>query len=143
MLLLHFLCEVQFDFKEFRERVDKFNVDQANWRVSPIGHDAAGNTYWMFDDCRLYRETPGSISTSMNLDTAGKIDEFVVYVESGCSDVTAGLNDVNHIESDELQSSSVTITNSPPSSEINQTGLKIKLKPIRPPAKSESWKLVS
>ncbi|KAI9351074.1 hypothetical protein DFJ73DRAFT_929906 [Zopfochytrium polystomum] len=29
-----------------------------HWRVDPIGWDSKGNTYWMFDDNRLYREAP-------------------------------------------------------------------------------------
>ncbi|KAJ3040105.1 hypothetical protein HDV00_011429 [Rhizophlyctis rosea] len=33
-------------------------IDRTFQRVEPVGYDAKGNTYWLFDDNRLYREAP-------------------------------------------------------------------------------------
>ncbi|KAJ3217284.1 RNA-splicing factor [Dinochytrium kinnereticum] len=48
----------KYDYPErFRQAVK--NDDESNhWRVDPVGWDAAGNTYWLFDDNRLYKEEP-------------------------------------------------------------------------------------
>lgn len=32
--------------------------DAVQWRVDPIGFDKKGSTFWLFDDNRLYKETP-------------------------------------------------------------------------------------
>ncbi|KAI9312033.1 hypothetical protein BX666DRAFT_890283 [Dichotomocladium elegans] len=56
--LLHILCEWQLDDAErFREHLDS-EEDAVHWRVDPIGYDAKGSLYWLFDDNRLYKETP-------------------------------------------------------------------------------------
>ncbi|KAI9276970.1 hypothetical protein BDA99DRAFT_123251 [Phascolomyces articulosus] len=56
--LLYLLCEWQLDdAATFREHLD--NEEEAvHWRVEPIGYDAKGSSYWLFDDNRLYKETP-------------------------------------------------------------------------------------
>ncbi|KAJ8653360.1 hypothetical protein O0I10_011011 [Lichtheimia ornata] len=56
--LLHTLCEWQLDDAErFREHLDS-EEDAVHWRVDPIGYDAKGSLYWLFDDNRLYKEMP-------------------------------------------------------------------------------------
>ncbi|KAL1922538.1 uncharacterized protein VTP21DRAFT_10077 [Calcarisporiella thermophila] len=56
LTMLHNLCEWQLDDPErFRQHV-KDEEEAFQWRVDPIGWDAKGNTYWLFDDNRLYRE---------------------------------------------------------------------------------------
>ncbi|KAH8550080.1 hypothetical protein BGW37DRAFT_91186 [Umbelopsis sp. PMI_123] len=56
--VLHTLCEWQLDDPErMREHLPSED-DAAHWRVDPVGYDANGNTYWLFDDNRLYRESP-------------------------------------------------------------------------------------
>ncbi|CAO0799772.1 unnamed protein product [Mucor circinelloides] len=56
--LLHLLCEWQLDEPErFREHLDS-EEDAVQWRVDPIGFDKKGSTFWLFDDNRLYKETP-------------------------------------------------------------------------------------
>ncbi|CEP18024.1 hypothetical protein [Parasitella parasitica] len=56
--LLHLLCEWQLDEPErFREHLDS-EEDAVQWRVDPIGFDRKGSTFWLFDDNRLYKETP-------------------------------------------------------------------------------------
>ncbi|GAN08211.1 conserved hypothetical protein [Mucor ambiguus] len=56
--LLHLLCEWQLDEPErFREHLNS-EEDAVQWRVDPIGFDKKGSTFWLFDDNRLYKETP-------------------------------------------------------------------------------------
>ncbi|KAJ3011841.1 hypothetical protein HKX48_006622 [Thoreauomyces humboldtii] len=55
VLILHCLCEWQFDNSE-RLRAPMEDGDEVEWRVDPVGQDSRGNTYWLFDDNRLYRE---------------------------------------------------------------------------------------
>ncbi|ORX56275.1 hypothetical protein DM01DRAFT_1406603 [Hesseltinella vesiculosa] len=55
--VLHELCEWQLDFPDrFREHLET-GEDERQWRVEPIGFDAKGDTYWLFDDNRLYRQS--------------------------------------------------------------------------------------
>ncbi|KAI8089055.1 uncharacterized protein BX664DRAFT_332062 [Halteromyces radiatus] len=55
--LLNTLCEWQLaDPERLREHLDNEN-EAIQWRVDPIGFDAKGNTFWLFDDNRLYRES--------------------------------------------------------------------------------------
>ncbi|KAI9493058.1 hypothetical protein BDB00DRAFT_872775 [Zychaea mexicana] len=56
--LLYILCEWQLDdAHSFREHLDS-EEDAVHWRVEPIGYDAKGSSFWLFDDNRLYKETP-------------------------------------------------------------------------------------
>ncbi|KAI8145067.1 hypothetical protein BJV82DRAFT_666981 [Fennellomyces sp. T-0311] len=56
--LLYTLCEWQLDDPErFREHLDN-EEDAVHWRVEPIGYDVKGSSFWLFDDNRLYKETP-------------------------------------------------------------------------------------
>ncbi|KAG2223940.1 hypothetical protein INT45_009392 [Circinella minor] len=56
--LIYLLCEWQLDdAAAFREHLDS-EEDAVHWRVEPIGFDAKGSSYWLFDDNRLYKETP-------------------------------------------------------------------------------------
>ncbi|KAI8590362.1 hypothetical protein BDZ88DRAFT_415045 [Geranomyces variabilis] len=58
IIILHYLCEWQFDNNEkFRAAIGAED-DETEWRVAPVGTDAKGNTYWLFDDNRLYKEAP-------------------------------------------------------------------------------------
>ncbi|RKO98385.1 hypothetical protein CXG81DRAFT_28780, partial [Caulochytrium protostelioides] len=54
--VLHGLCEWQLDASEpFRALVGAHVDDDADaWRVSPVGWDRHGATYYLFDDNRLY-----------------------------------------------------------------------------------------
>ncbi|CAO3645934.1 unnamed protein product [Cunninghamella echinulata] len=55
--LLNDLCEWQLDEPDrLREHLDHED-DAIHWRVEPIGYDAKGNSYWLFDDNRLYKES--------------------------------------------------------------------------------------
>ncbi|KAI8328718.1 hypothetical protein BC941DRAFT_444383 [Chlamydoabsidia padenii] len=55
--LLNTLCEWQLDDPErLREHMDS-EEDPTQWRVDPLGYDANGNTFWLFDDNRLYKES--------------------------------------------------------------------------------------
>lgn len=57
MFILYYICELQFERPEgFRILNDFDEVQAAVWRVEPIGKDSNGNTYFLFDDSRLYRE---------------------------------------------------------------------------------------
>ncbi|OUM68065.1 hypothetical protein PIROE2DRAFT_4349 [Piromyces sp. E2] len=57
ILILYNLCEWQFENADnFRAKITE--EDQQTWRVDPIGYDQKGNTYWLFDDNRLYKELP-------------------------------------------------------------------------------------
>ncbi|KAJ3300476.1 hypothetical protein HK104_000061 [Borealophlyctis nickersoniae] len=58
VLILHFLCEWQFERPERLRSSLGSEEEAAHWRVEPVGYDAKGNTYWLFDDNRLYREAP-------------------------------------------------------------------------------------
>ncbi|KAI8344927.1 hypothetical protein BD560DRAFT_485011 [Blakeslea trispora] len=56
--LIHMLCEWQLDDPErLREHLDS-EEDAVQWRVDPVGFDRKGSTFWLFDDNRLYKETP-------------------------------------------------------------------------------------
>ena len=165
---MHFLCEVQFESKEFRERIDKFGVDQANWRVVPVGYDALGNAYWLFDDCRLYCESPIADPDSYYHYEPLELDDNGSYImnepapemdiidnshslSKDSSDTkdsaTTDPRDESHaikkitgLDSlDELPSSCATVTNSPPH---KSTGFKIKLKNLKKSSIPQSWSLV-
>ncbi|ORZ16229.1 hypothetical protein BCR42DRAFT_451200 [Absidia repens] len=56
LTLLNTLCEWQLDDPErLREHMNS-EEDATQWRVDPIGYDTKGNTFWLFDDNRLYKE---------------------------------------------------------------------------------------
>ncbi|KAI9099388.1 hypothetical protein DFS34DRAFT_657786 [Phlyctochytrium arcticum] len=55
--LLHDLCESQLDNAE-RFRASFQGQEEREWRVDPVGYDAKGAVYWLFDDNRLYKEVP-------------------------------------------------------------------------------------
>ncbi|CAO1628653.1 unnamed protein product [Jaminaea pallidilutea] len=55
---IHDLCEWQMvDPERFRKLV-RSDEDAENWRIYPIGWDAQENTYWLFDDSRLWIQHP-------------------------------------------------------------------------------------
>ncbi|TPX37492.1 hypothetical protein SmJEL517_g00543 [Synchytrium microbalum] len=63
--LLHFLCEGLFDNPDRMRALLKDEEDDAvEWRVEPIGYDAKGNKFWMFDDNRLYMEVTNKTDKS-------------------------------------------------------------------------------
>ncbi|KAJ3089066.1 hypothetical protein HK102_007281 [Quaeritorhiza haematococci] len=63
LLIIHNLCEWQFEDPErFRSSI-KNEDDAVSWRVDPVGYDSKGNTYWLFDDNRLYRQNTAAPST--------------------------------------------------------------------------------
>jgi hypothetical protein len=43
--------------EKFREHLES-EEDAIQWRVDPVGFDKKGSTFWLFDDNRLYKETP-------------------------------------------------------------------------------------
>ncbi|KAG0163810.1 hypothetical protein DFQ28_011160 [Apophysomyces sp. BC1034] len=56
--LLDVLCNWQMEDPErFRDHLG-IEDDPVQWRVDPIGYDAKGSSFWLFDDNRLYKETP-------------------------------------------------------------------------------------
>ncbi|CAG8576263.1 9251_t:CDS:10 [Cetraspora pellucida] len=58
VLILHDLCHWQM---RNPEKFRTFLSNQENpqeWRVTPVGYDSKGNTYWLFDDNRLCKESP-------------------------------------------------------------------------------------
>lgn len=58
LMILYVLIEWLFMQPDhLREKVSD-EVDQADWRIDPIGYDSKGNTYYLFDDYRLYRSIP-------------------------------------------------------------------------------------
>ncbi|KAI8823140.1 uncharacterized protein EV422DRAFT_393394 [Fimicolochytrium jonesii] len=59
VLILYHLCEWQLDNTD-RFRAAVGDEDEGEWRVEPVGTDTKGNTYWLFDDNRLYRESPAA-----------------------------------------------------------------------------------
>ncbi|WFD34072.1 DNA-directed RNA polymerase [Malassezia cuniculi] len=58
--VLHTLCEWQLDLPE-RLRRGMSDDDTVSWRVNPAGWDRTGNTYWLFDDNRLWIQRPPPI----------------------------------------------------------------------------------
>ncbi|PWN19741.1 hypothetical protein BCV69DRAFT_300049 [Microstroma glucosiphilum] len=55
---LYDICEWQMaDPERFRKLV-RNEEDAENWRIYPIGWDAQENTYWLFDDNRLWVQHP-------------------------------------------------------------------------------------
>lgn len=62
LLALHHLCEWQLaDPERFRLHLNENEKDSSDWRVDPIGWDASGCIYWLFDDNRLYKECPNTV----------------------------------------------------------------------------------
>ncbi|CAG8608623.1 26867_t:CDS:10 [Racocetra persica] len=58
VLILHDLCHWQM---RNPDKFRNFLSNQENpqeWRVTPVGFDSKGNTYWLFDDNRLCKESP-------------------------------------------------------------------------------------
>ncbi|KAI8978079.1 hypothetical protein BDB01DRAFT_898817 [Pilobolus umbonatus] len=56
--LLYLLCEWQLDYPErLRDHLES-EEDAVQWRVEPVGYDRKGCTFWLFDDNRLYKQTP-------------------------------------------------------------------------------------
>ncbi|TPX31154.1 hypothetical protein SeMB42_g07808 [Synchytrium endobioticum] len=65
MQILLFLCEWQFEDPDRIRNVLKDEEDEASeWRIDPVGRDATGTTYWMFDDNRLYMEVKEKVKLS-------------------------------------------------------------------------------
>ncbi|KAJ3270800.1 hypothetical protein HDV01_007422 [Terramyces sp. JEL0728] len=59
VLTLHFICEIQLErLENFRPLGLFTEIQTTSWRVEPIGKDSKGNIYWLFDDSRLYMESP-------------------------------------------------------------------------------------
>jgi hypothetical protein len=128
-LLLHFICEIHLDNQDFRTRADlvRGNFSPANWRVMPAGHDSHGNAYWLFDDCRLYKEMPSGsypqASASYSQDIGGS--EPIISLEDP-------QNRCNEIEkSDSLTESTETTISTPvtsPKIKESTSGLKLRIK---------------
>ncbi|KXS22081.1 hypothetical protein M427DRAFT_141706 [Gonapodya prolifera JEL478] len=61
VLVLHNLCEwLLWHPDTLRAQMRRHTEDEEGerqWRVDPLGYDAYGNVYWLFDDNRLYKET--------------------------------------------------------------------------------------
>ncbi|CED83174.1 Histone acetyltransferase SAGA/ADA, catalytic subunit PCAF/GCN5 and related proteins [Phaffia rhodozyma] len=57
---MHDLCEWQLvDCERFRGLVLNGEPDEEiSWRIHPVGWDAKGNTFWLFDDSRLWVQHP-------------------------------------------------------------------------------------
>ena len=53
---LNYLCELLLDDVDWFRLKLKDPEEQEFWRVDPVGYDAQQNTYWLFDDNRLYVE---------------------------------------------------------------------------------------
>ncbi|CAO1623486.1 unnamed protein product [Parajaminaea phylloscopi] len=51
---LHDLCEWQFADAERFRKILRTDEEPENWRIYPIGFDSKDNTYWLFDDNRLW-----------------------------------------------------------------------------------------
>lgn len=51
---LHALCEWQLERPDRLRRLVGTDGDAVSWRVDPAGWDREGNTYWLFDDNRLW-----------------------------------------------------------------------------------------
>ncbi|CAG8762679.1 23167_t:CDS:2, partial [Gigaspora rosea] len=58
VLILHKLCQLQMRNPErFRNLLSNQDNPQ-EWRVTLVGYDSKGNTYWLFDDNRLCKKSP-------------------------------------------------------------------------------------
>ncbi|KAI9229238.1 MAG: hypothetical protein DHS80DRAFT_29975 [Piptocephalis tieghemiana] len=53
-ICLYAACEWQLDDPERFRRMMKVDTDAEHWRVDPIGFDAQGGIYYLFDDNRLF-----------------------------------------------------------------------------------------
>lgn len=51
---LHSLCEWQLEITERLRAKNDSEEEAVTWRVMPVGWDREGNTYWLFDDNRLW-----------------------------------------------------------------------------------------
>ncbi|WWD18222.1 hypothetical protein CI109_102672 [Kwoniella shandongensis] len=52
--ILHELCEWQLEDPARFRGLLKSEDDAVSWRIDPVGWDKEGNTYWLFDDNRLW-----------------------------------------------------------------------------------------
>lgn len=52
--VLHALCEWQLERPDRLRRLVGTDEEAVSWRVDPAGWDREGNTYWLFDDNRLW-----------------------------------------------------------------------------------------
>ncbi|KAK8865602.1 hypothetical protein IAR55_000746 [Kwoniella newhampshirensis] len=52
--ILHDLCEWQLEDPARFRGLLKSEDDAVSWRIDPVGWDKEGNTYWLFDDNRLW-----------------------------------------------------------------------------------------
>ncbi|WVQ71316.1 hypothetical protein IAR50_000844 [Cryptococcus sp. DSM 104548] len=55
---LHQLCEWQMEDPARFRGLMKSEDDAVSWRIDPIGWDKPGNTYWLFDDNRIWIQRP-------------------------------------------------------------------------------------
>ncbi|ODO12102.1 hypothetical protein I350_00888 [Cryptococcus amylolentus CBS 6273] len=55
---LHQLCEWQMEDPARFRGLLKSEDDAVSWRIDPIGWDKPGNTYWLFDDNRIWIQRP-------------------------------------------------------------------------------------
>ncbi|RKP12104.1 hypothetical protein BJ684DRAFT_17373 [Piptocephalis cylindrospora] len=53
-ICLYVACEWQLDDPERFRRMMKVDTDAEHWRVDPVGFDARGGVYYLFDDNRLF-----------------------------------------------------------------------------------------
>ncbi|WVO13042.1 hypothetical protein L204_100651 [Cryptococcus depauperatus] len=56
--VLHQLCEWQMEDPARFRGLLKSEDDAGSWRIDPVGWDKVGNTYWLFDDNRLWVQRP-------------------------------------------------------------------------------------
>ncbi|KAI8809313.1 hypothetical protein BJ742DRAFT_805832 [Cladochytrium replicatum] len=62
ILILHYLSEWQWAHPERLRETKEDENEVVHWRVEPIGHDSKRNSYWLFDDNRLYKASGDILS---------------------------------------------------------------------------------
>ncbi|WFD43263.1 DNA-directed RNA polymerase [Malassezia psittaci] len=78
--LIHALCEWQLERPDRLRRLVSSDEDAVTWRVDPAGWDRQGNTYWLFDDNRLWIQRPPLRSQKRKAPAPKKIQRKVTKV---------------------------------------------------------------
>lgn len=143
-LLFHFICEIQVENPDFKTKIESLYVDNSQWRVQPVGFDANGCIYWLFDDCRLYREATWKKEHQREIDMSNRKPSSAPTKSHEVAEPVAKKIKIEEEESAGEPYHQYMI--SPPLNYMvtkpDENPLKIRIKPLQTHPEMEYWTLV-